>query len=74
MLAVLDGSCHTPVAALATIAGERLTITGLLLTPDGKAEIRARDAGAVNDAAAIGAALGEDMRRRAGPQFGLGTS
>jgi hydroxymethylbilane synthase len=71
MLAVLDGSCHTPIAAFAGIAGGQLTITGLLLTPDGSAEIRAERAGDIVDAAAIGAALGEELRRRAGPEFGL---
>jgi hydroxymethylbilane synthase len=72
MLAVLDGSCRTPIAGLAVIDGGRLTIEGLLLTPDGSAEIRARRSGDMTDAAAIGAALGEELRRRAGPQFGLG--
>ena len=71
MLAVLDGSCRTPIAALAGIAGGQLTVTGLLLTPDGSAEIRAERAGDIVDAAAIGAALGEELRRRAGPEFGL---
>ena len=71
MLAVLDGSCRTPIAALAGIAGGQLTMTGLLLTPDGSAEIRAERAGDIVEAAAIGAALGEELRRRAGPEFGL---
>jgi hydroxymethylbilane synthase len=71
MLAVLDGSCHTPIAALAEIDGNGLTIEGLLLTPDGSAEIRARRSGEITDAADIGGALGEELRRRAGSQFGL---
>ncbi|HXC91613.1 MAG TPA: hydroxymethylbilane synthase [Stellaceae bacterium] len=71
MLAVLDGSCHTPIAALAQTDGDGLTIEGLLLTPDGRAEVRSRSAGGLADAVAIGRALGEDLRRRAGPQFGL---
>ena len=74
MLAVLDGSCHTPIAGLAEIAGDLLTIEGLLLTPDGSSEIRARGAGKAADAAAIGAALGEELRRQAGPEFGLDRS
>jgi hydroxymethylbilane synthase len=72
MLAVLDGSCHTPIAGLATLDGDRLTIEGLVLTPDGSAEIRARRSGIMADAAAIGTELGEELRRRAGPGFGLG--
>jgi hydroxymethylbilane synthase len=72
MLAVLDGSCHTPIAGLAVIDGDRLTIEGALLMPDGGAEIRARRSGLTAEAAALGAALGEELRRRAGAEFGLG--
>jgi len=72
MLAVLDGSCHTPIAGLATLDGDRLTLEGLVLTPDGSAEIRARRSGIMADAAAIGTDLGEELRRRAGTGFGLG--
>jgi hydroxymethylbilane synthase len=72
MLAVLDGSCRTPIAALAEIERGELTIEGLLLTPDGRREVRERRTGAIADAAAIGSALGEVLRQRAGPEFGLG--
>ncbi len=74
MLAALDGSCRTPIAGLATLDGERLTIDGLLLTPDGTTEIRARRSGPVADAEALGRDLGDEMRRRAGPGFGLDQS
>ena len=72
MLAVLDGSCHTPIAALAEIEHGELVVEGLLLTPDGLSEIRERRTGVVADSAAIGSALGEELRRRAGPEFALG--
>jgi hydroxymethylbilane synthase len=71
MLAVLDGSCHTPIAALAEIADSRLSIDGRLLTADGRREIRARRTGEPAEAAALGQALGEVLRARAGPEFGL---
>ena len=71
MLAALDGSCRTPIAGLATIAGDRLSLEALLLSPDGDAERRGRLAGALGDAATIGAALGAELRRGAGPEFGL---
>jgi hydroxymethylbilane synthase len=71
MLAVLDGSCHTPIAALAEITGDRLAIEGRLLTVDGSSEIRLQRAGGIVDAAAIGSALGADLRRDASPKFGL---
>src|SRR5271169_3509024 len=71
MLAALDGSCRTPIAGLAECKGGRLTLEGLLLKPDGSAEIRAHSTGAIGDAAALGAALGSELRARAGPGFGF---
>jgi hydroxymethylbilane synthase len=73
MLAALDGSCRTPIAGLAEIDGVRLTLEGLLLKPDGTGELRARSAGAVGDAAMIGAELGRELRRRAGSDYGFDT-
>jgi hydroxymethylbilane synthase len=72
MLAALDGSCRTPIAGFAETDGDRLTIEGLLLNEDGSKEIRGRFGGSIDDAAQIGAELGEDLKGRAGPDFGLG--
>ena len=71
MLAALDGSCRTPIAGLAEIEGERLTLEGLLLTPDGSAEIHARLTGDPREAEVLGTELGRELRGRAGPGFGL---
>ncbi len=71
MLAALDGSCRTPIAGLATIAGDRLSLDALLLAPDGSAERRGHIAGAVGDAVALGNELGQRLRRGAGPEFGF---
>jgi hydroxymethylbilane synthase len=71
MLAALEGSCRTPIAGLAEAADDRLTLEGLLLKTDGSSEIRGRLAGAIDDAQAIGAELGNELRGRAGPGFGL---
>ena len=71
MLAALDGSCRTPIAGLAECDGGQLTLEGLLLKPDGSAEIRARCTGDISDATALGAELGSELRSRAGPGFGL---
>src|SRR5437660_6866815 len=72
MLAALDGSCHTPIAGLATIAGGSLSLDGMLLSPDGDHQRRGRIAGAMADAVALGAELGARLRRGAGPEFGFG--
>jgi hydroxymethylbilane synthase len=71
MLAALDGSCRTPIAGLAEPDGDRLTMEGLLLKPDGSGEIRGRREGGIADAQALGTELGQELRRRAGPGFGL---
>jgi hydroxymethylbilane synthase len=71
MLAALDGSCRTPIAGLAELDGDRLTLEGLLLKPDGSAEIRAQATAGIGDAGALGTELGGELRRRAGPGFGL---
>ena len=71
MLAALDGSCRTPIAGLAELDGDRLTLEGLLLKPDGSAEIRARSTGDPRRGRDLGTELGRELRRRAGPGFGL---
>ena len=71
MLAALDGSCRTPIAGLATISGDRLSLKALLLSEDGSAERRGRSEGAVSDAVALGRELGERLRRGAGREFGF---
>jgi hydroxymethylbilane synthase len=71
MLAALDGSCRTPIAGLAELDGDQLMLEGLLLKPDGSAEIRDRCVGAIDEAESLGTELGGELRRRAGPGFGL---
>jgi hydroxymethylbilane synthase len=71
MLAALDGSCRTPIAGLAELDGDRLVLEGVLLKPDGSAEIRGTCAGGIDEAEAVGTQLGGELRHRAGPGFGL---
>jgi hydroxymethylbilane synthase len=71
MLAALDGSCRTPIAGLAELDREQLHLRALLLAPDGSAERRAEGSASVADAAALGRDIGEQLRRDAGPEFGL---
>jgi hydroxymethylbilane synthase len=70
-LAALDGSCRTPIAALARIDGGSLSFIGEVLTPDGKHRWRREgDSAATMDAAmALGAKLGADIRKEAGPLY-----
>jgi hydroxymethylbilane synthase len=71
MLAALDGSCRTPIAGLATLEGGRLTLDARLLKPDGSGELRACRSGALGDAQRIGTETGEELRRRAGADYGF---
>lgn len=68
-LAVLDGSCRTPIAGHATIAGDRLRLTGLIARPDGSQTIEGSRDGAVSEAATLGADLGAELRGRIPPGF-----
>ena len=71
MLAALDGSCRTPIAGLATLDGDIVTLDGLLLSPDGAAMREGRGSAPVADAAGLGTRLGGELRAGAGPEFGL---
>jgi hydroxymethylbilane synthase len=71
MLAALDGSCRTPIAGLAELAGGSLTLRAMLLAADGSAERRAEGNGSAADAMALGREIGERLRAGAGPEFGL---
>ena len=72
LLAALDGSCRTPIAALATLAGDRLVLDGMIIAPDGRARHQHRCEGDKTAAEAIGFAAGETLRSRAGPGFFAG--
>jgi hydroxymethylbilane synthase len=71
MLAALDGSCRTPIAGFARMDGDRLTLDARLLRVDGSAEIRAHRSGFVADAERLGAAVGDELRRRVGTDYGV---
>ena len=68
-LAALDGSCRTPIAALATIADGRLHLDAAIVRPDGGALHRTQRDGAVADAAALGRDAGAELKARGGPDF-----
>jgi hydroxymethylbilane synthase len=65
LLLALDGSCHTPIAALAQLeADDRLTLEALVAKPDGTDIIRMNESGAASSAAALGKTLGEKLKSR----------
>jgi hydroxymethylbilane synthase len=65
MLAVLDGSCRTPIAGHAVIyTTGSLHLRGLVIALDGSASWNIKAEGPMSDAAEIGRAAGEDLLGR----------
>jgi hydroxymethylbilane synthase len=68
-LAVLEGSCRTPIAGYAAVAAGRLAFRGLIAKPDGSEVIEAQRYGAMVDAVRLGAEAGRELKQRAGAEF-----
>ena len=72
LLRELDGTCRTPIAALAEINDGQLRLRGLVARPDGGAVHRIERRGARADAQAIGQAAGRALRNEAGADIFAG--
>lgn len=68
-LLTLDGSCETPIAGLATLEGNTVTLVGEVLRPDGSDALSATRSGAISDGPALGIDLAQELLKRAGPSF-----
>ena len=68
-LAALDGSCRTPIAAYARCFNERISFSGMILTPDGATAHDIVTDGMRAEARKIGHWAGEQLKKRAGPGF-----
>ncbi len=70
MLAILDGSCQTPIGGLAEIGidGE-MSLKGILASEDGSQVFASSKSGRVEEAESIGTKVGMKLRRLAGPEF-----
>ena len=69
MLAVLDGSCRTPIAGHAVLDGGHLWLRALVARPDGSEVIANERHGDPHEGERLGADAGEELNRRAGPGF-----
>jgi hydroxymethylbilane synthase len=70
MLAVLDGSCRTPIAGHAVLdATGALHLRGLIAKPDGSELVATERRGPASDAGRLGRDAGEELKRRGGPGF-----
>lgn len=65
-LQLLDGSCRTPIAGLATLDGDRLHLRGEVLSLDGTIRHYAELDGDAMRAVHLGETLGHQLRERAG--------
>jgi len=69
-LAALDGSCRTPIAALAHISPDgNLHLRGQIVRPDGSQMLEAVRHGALADASRMGFDAGVELRMRGGASF-----
>lgn len=66
-LAVLDGSCRTPIAGHATLADGEVSLSGMILTADGRLAHAGHERG--GDALAVGRTLGLRLKALGGPGF-----
>jgi len=76
-LDALDGSCRTPIGALARVLNGQMSFTGETLTPDGAKRWRRTGtivlgADAIAQAQALGGKLGHEIRDEAGDAIVLG--
>ena len=78
LLRGLGGGCQAPIAGHATVAGDLLTLQGLVAALDGRRVVRGGRSGRVAEAETIGAHLAEDLlaagARDLLPRSGPGTS
>lgn len=68
-LAGLDGSCETPIGALAEIDGVNLRLRGEILREDGSEVLTADETVFVADGAAAGKRMAAELLAKAGPDF-----
>jgi hydroxymethylbilane synthase len=61
VLGALGGGCQVPIGALARVAGGRLHLQAIVVSPDGSELVRAQAEGAVEEAEAIGRGLGAEL-------------
>jgi hydroxymethylbilane synthase len=68
-LAELDGTCRTPIGGHARVNESTVRFHGIIVKPDGSAAFEVRREGRREEAAALGADAGRDLKARAGADF-----
>ena len=62
----LEGGCQVPIGAYATVKGDRVTLTGLIASLDGKEIIKEQESAPAAEAAALGTLLAQKLLDRGG--------
>ena len=68
-LAVLDGSCRTPIGGYARLRGQAVHFRGIIVKPDGSEAFEVEREGRREDATKLGADAGRELRQRASADF-----
>ncbi|MDO6484598.1 hydroxymethylbilane synthase [Shimia thalassica] len=68
-LAALDGSCETPIAALAELDGDTLRLRGEVLRPDGSESLSEDRTAPIEQGAELGREMAQSLLAKAGPGF-----
>jgi hydroxymethylbilane synthase len=68
-LEALDGSCETPIGALADLDGGTLRLRGEILRPDGSEVLNDDATAPIEDGAALGREMAAKLLEKAGPGF-----
>lgn len=69
LLEALDGSCRTPIGALATLQGNHIFLDALVISRDGRVCHRLAHSTTTSRARELGQEIGEALRAMAGPNF-----
>lgn len=69
VLAALDGSCRTPIAALALLTPAGIDLKALVIRPDGGEWYETSRTGSVADALALGDDAGQELKAKLPPGF-----
>jgi hydroxymethylbilane synthase len=68
-LAVLDGSCRTPIGGHATVSDGMVRFRGIIVKPDGSEAFEVLRIGRRSEAAQLGADAGRELKGRASADF-----
>jgi len=68
-LALLDGSCRTPIGGHCRVEGASIRFRGMIISPDGRTAYETSREGPRAEAVALGADAARELRGRAGEAF-----